>query len=87
MERSEYKFICCRFQILRELLPENDQKRDKATLLLEVCYSSLVPQILLCYLTVICKICNCYTNSLKVSIILIAGYTVYPLFTGEVTNV
>ncbi|CAI9777444.1 unnamed protein product [Fraxinus pennsylvanica] len=25
-----------RFQILRELLPENDQKRDKATLLLEV---------------------------------------------------
>jgi hypothetical protein len=26
-----------RFQILRELLPHSDQKRDKATFLLEVC--------------------------------------------------
>jgi hypothetical protein len=26
----------CRFQILREILPQNDQKRDKASFLLEV---------------------------------------------------
>ncbi|CAN1826626.1 Transcription factor BIM2 [Linum perenne] len=29
-------FLQDRFQILRELIPQNDQKRDKASLLLEV---------------------------------------------------
>lgn len=34
-------FISCRFQILRDLMPNSDQKRDKASFLLEVQYIKL----------------------------------------------
>lgn len=30
--------LLCRFQILRDLIPHSDQKRDKASFLLEVSY-------------------------------------------------
>lgn len=47
------EFVDCRFQMLRDLIPENDQKRDKASLLLEVGrfqFSLIIP--LLCDVTV-----------------------------------
>lgn len=33
-------YLCARFQVLRDLIPQNDQKRDKASFLLEVLRST-----------------------------------------------
>lgn len=44
LEILTFLFLNCRFQILRDLIPQNDQKRDKASFLLEVtvCYIMLL---------------------------------------------
>jgi hypothetical protein len=46
----------CRFQILRELIPHSDQKRDKASFLLEVFLISLVCMQLFWFVAEGCRV-------------------------------
>nr|GMD56887.1 transcription factor BIM2-like isoform X3 [Ipomoea batatas] len=73
-----------RFQILRDLIPENDNKRDKASFLLEVCYSTLFD-----YFSASSSFYQFQNSGAMYAFtrILNTGYTVHPVFTREDTNV
>lgn len=79
-------YLWARFQVLRDLIPQNDQKRDKASFLLEVVHS------IICFLWACWGLCYGIVNLIKgfdfffISYFLCAGYWVYSVSSGKITN-
>lgn len=69
-----------RFQMLRELIPHSDQKRDKASFLLEVCtyMFSILPSP---------NITNCWIIGFYMVSFFFPGYRIHSVFTGKSNQV
>lgn len=66
--------------MLRDIIPQNDQKRDKASLLLEVCIPIVFLMFYPRYLIILVE---CVEHHIEILLYLYAGYRVRSIFTGE----